>query len=299
MTNDQFPMTTQIPNSNAQQWSLLTNPDYLQHLLHKNGIVPFRSAGQNFLVCEEPVQVILTALEDGSIRVTELGAGLGSLTQALVASGYRVRAIERDERLAHVLPTGMSKKQREKLNLIVGDLREIEWTWDSNYQLVGNIPYNLSGYIMRRLVSLDPTPEQVIIMVQREVGQRLAAQPPDMSLLGLAAQLWGTVYSLLHVPRSCFWPEPAVDSMIVLLIPHREAPPPAQREEILQVAALFFQHKRKQLGGVLKRVFHWSPEDLEQVLSEMGVAAAARPQELSVAQWQNLSLEIRNRKYGK
>lgn len=267
----------------------LTNSDYVQQLLKKHAISPTRSAGQNFLVCEEPVEAVLTALEDAPRRVTELGAGMGPLTQALLSAGFFVRAIERDTALADILASVVGKRFPEQLGLVRGDLREAEWTQAEPYALVGNIPYQLSGYIMRRLVTLEPAPTQAVLMVQREVGARLAAIAGEMNLLGLAAQLWGTPHLLLNVPRTCFWPEPAVHSVIVLLIPREKDIPLVERENVLRVATVFFQQKRKQIGGVLKRSFHQSVDEIETILGPLNLTATARPQDLSVAQWQALT----------
>lgn len=267
----------------------LTDPDFLQALLAKHGITPQHSAGQNFLICEEPLEAILTAMEGSAKLVTELGSGLGPLTAALVGAGYQVRAIERDRQLAAILPTLIPKKLRDKVDLKIGDLQEVAWEWAEPWQLVGNIPYNLSGYILRRLTQLSSPPTQAILMVQREVGERLTAAPPNMNLLGLAAQLWGTLHPLLNVPRSCFWPSPEVDSMVVLLVPHGpEGADEQEREAVLKIAKVFFQHKRKQMGGVLKRDFGLAADRVEHILHAVDLAPTARPQEVSVAQWRTL-----------
>ncbi len=270
----------------------LTDPDYLEQFLSKKGIVPARSAGQNFLICEEPLHAIISTLEDGARSVTELGAGLGPLTQALIGSGYTVRAIERDETLARILADGMGKAHPAQLEVVKGDLRKTRWEWESPWQLVGNIPYNLSGYIMRHLVALEPAPQQAVFMVQQEVGERLAAIPPDGTLLSLAVQLWGSVHHLLSVPRTCFLPSPAVDSVVVLLLPHRDPLPILEREQIMGVASVFFQQKRKQMGGVLKRAYAVSTEQANQILLGVGATAATRPQELSVTQWNALTQQL-------
>jgi 16S rRNA (adenine1518-N6/adenine1519-N6)-dimethyltransferase len=269
----------------------LTNPDFLEQLLQKHGITPEHSAGQNFLVCEEPLEALITAMEGGGPCVTELGAGLGTATAALLAHGYHVRAIERDRHLAGVLGKVIPKPQQANLELQIGDLREAQWHWDEPWQLVGNIPYNLSGYIIRRLTGEAHPPTQAIFMVQREVGDRLAAAPGDMNLLGLAAQLWGSVHLLLQVPRTCFVPAPAVDSALVLLVPHtgEAARSAVTREAILKFAKLFFQQKRKQMGGVAKRNLGWPSERVADVLGRVGIPLAARPQDVSVEQWAALA----------
>lgn len=263
----------------------LTDPEYLEHLLQKNAITPSHSAGQNFLICEEPIEAMLTALEGSATSMTELGAGLGPLTHALLASGYTVRAIERDEKLSRILERGLGTKYPKQLDVVTGDLRQCAWEWDTPWQLVGNIPYNLSGYIFRHLTALASPPTQAVFMVQKEVGERLMAEAGQMNLLGLAAHLWGSVHLLLNVPKTCFLPSPEVDSVVVLLVPHKSVLPLPEREHIMAIASVFFQHKRKQMSGVLKRVFNLTAEDADRILRELGSAATARPQELSVAQW--------------
>ncbi len=273
--------------------SQLTNPEYLESFLQKHSITPTRSAGQNFLVCAEPLEAMMAAMEGAGEVVTELGAGLGTATSALVHSGYNVRAIERDETLAKLLPKELPPALRDKVDLQIADLREVPWEWDQPWQLVGNIPYNLSGYIFRRLTELQKPPTQALFLVQREVAKRLAAMVPDMNLLGLAAQLWGTVHVLLNVPASCFVPPPEVESSLVLLIPHGSAGLPlTQQAAVLNVAKPFFQQKRKQMGGVLRREFNMPPEKVEGILSAVGISSMSRPQEVSVEQWRQLSEQL-------
>lgn len=248
----------------------LTDSATIKKLLLKTGQTPQRSAGQNFLISREVVEATLIAARSGPQRITELGAGLGTLTQALIAAGFTVRAIEQDRALAKILPTSIPPRQRNRIELFVADLRHLDWTWAENYQLIGNIPYNLSGLILRRLTQLTPPPSQVILLLQKEVAQRLAASPPNMHLISLAVQLWGEVQPLLHVPRTCFWPQPQVDSQLVLLLPHANPPRLEQREAILQTAKQFFQHRRKQMG---------------QIMTQLNLPPTIRPQELTITQW--------------
>ncbi|MEK7557414.1 MAG: rRNA adenine dimethyltransferase family protein, partial [Patescibacteria group bacterium] len=229
----------------------LTDTRTLQFLLQKAGVKPQRSAGQNFLICDEVVEATLASLRGGFGRqaapnyVTELGAGVGTLTQALAAQGFYVRAIERDESLVNILQEQLPKKLRERVEIVNKDLRDVDWAQPSHkasagdkaYSLVGNIPYNLSGFIIRKITQLEPAPEAVVLLVQQEVAERMTAAPPAMNLLGLAVQLWGRADRLLSVPRSCFWPEPEVDSSLVVLTPHKEQGlMQAEREKILGVA---------------------------------------------------------------
>jgi 16S rRNA (adenine1518-N6/adenine1519-N6)-dimethyltransferase len=266
----------------------LTDRDYLQSLLTKAGIRPVASAGQHFLVAEEVIEATLMALEHGPKQITELGAGPGALTEALLQHGYHVRAIERDTALAHINEHHLPAKARQSLELIIKDLRDVSWSWPDDYQLVGNIPYNLSGLIIRRITELTPQPNRVVLLVQAEVGERLTAAPPDMQLLSLAVSLWGEAHVLMKIPASCFWPAPQVNSALVLLLPHTANKESDQREDILAFAKPLFQLRRKQLGGSLQKTYQLSSDVVNTVLTQAGVTPEQRPQELTVAQWQTL-----------
>jgi len=272
----------------------LTDVRYLRSRLNRAGIKPRRQAGQSFLICEEVVEATLLALQNGPKQVTELGAGGGTLTLALLEAGFKVKAIERDQALADVLASEVREAKRGELKLIRDDLREIDWSWakeesqDEAYQLVGNIPYNLSGNIIRRVVQLEPKPTQIVLLVQQEVGDRLVAKPPDMGLMSLAVSLWGQADVLLRVPASCFWPQPKVESHLVLLVPKKDGPVGlAEQENVLSLARYFFQTRRKQVGGGLKK--RVGPERAVELLKKAGIDPTSRPQELMVEQWRALA----------
>lgn len=264
---------------------LLTDIHYIQRLLGRQKLKPAHSAGQNFLVAPEVVEATLLAMKGGPLAVTELGSGLGSLTQGLVSHGYRVRAIERDRNLIAILCRVLPRAKYPNLEVEENDLRQATWSQSEPYQLVGNIPYNLSGLILRRITHLEPAPERVILLVQKEVAQRATAQAPDMNLLSLAIGLWGTGAMLFNVGRNCFWPQPQVDSALIILTPDPTAAPIQEREAILKVAKTFFQAKRKQMGGLLQRTHHLPAKKAEETVKKVGITLQSRPQELSIEQW--------------
>lgn len=267
----------------------LTDQRYLTTLLGRAGHTPARSAGQNYLICEEVVDAISAVVTPGPRAVTELGAGIGPVTVRLLGLGKTVRAIERDAALTAILRDHVPAAQRPSLNLQEADLKTVDWTWAEPYQIVGNIPYNLSGYIIRRLTQLEPAPTQVTLLLQHEVGQRLGASPPDFYLLSLAVQLWAHVTPLLSVPADCFWPAPKVSSQLVLLEPAATALPREQREAIIAFAKPLFQQRRKQIKTTLAQAHNLSPSVALELLQRLGVPPTARPQEVTAAQWQELS----------
>ncbi|MEX1112320.1 MAG: 16S rRNA (adenine(1518)-N(6)/adenine(1519)-N(6))-dimethyltransferase RsmA [Candidatus Andersenbacteria bacterium] len=273
----------------------LSDSSVLRDFLDHHKIAPSKSMGQNFLISEEVVESILAVANEGPRLVTELGPGVGVLTQALIESGFEVQAIEKDDDFVKLLPSVVSPKNRGNLHVIHNDLKDVSWSHETEYQLIGNIPYNLSGYIFRILTQLEPAPTQAILLVQKEVGQRATAVPPDMSLLSLAISLWGSAQKVLNVPPNCFWPQPDVHSQVLLLTPHTTPLLPiTEREAVMQFARIFFQQKRKQLGSVMRKAFSLSAQETERIFKKCLISATARPEELTVAQWINVTDQLSN-----
>ena len=282
----------------------LTNPDALQSVLGQHKVRADKSLGQNFLICEEVIQSVLIALEGGPKKITELGPGVGTLTQGLIMSGYHVRGIEKDDDFIHIIPTVLPKNLAQNLELIHGDLKEIEWSWPENigtspsstspagevsarqhWSLVGNIPYNLSGLIIRRLTKMQSAPYRAIFLMQKEVVDRLVTEENNMSLLGLSLGLWGSAQLLLRVPPSCFIPAPSVQSSLVLLTPNPDRLPDEKREEIIAKAKPFFQAKRKQIGTTLKRAYQKTEQEIAVIGEHIHALPTTRPENLTVEQW--------------
>ncbi|PIR74769.1 MAG: hypothetical protein COU35_00630 [Candidatus Magasanikbacteria bacterium CG10_big_fil_rev_8_21_14_0_10_47_10] len=268
--------------------------EQLKPLLVQAGIRPRRSSGQNFLRNGAVFDAAVAALDPHIPRVTELGAGPGGLTVRLLAAGFTVRAIERDRALVAVLSVVVPQTAAAQLTVVPADLREAAWyEGEGDWQLAGNIPYNVSGYILRRMVQLSPA--RAVLLVQKEVGQRLIAGPPRLSLLGLAVQLWGAPRRVRPVPRGSFWPVPAVDSVLVHITPHPSALESAARERILAYARPLFAGRRKQLGGSVRRTLGLDAAAAAAVLAAAGIAPQQRPQEVGVAKWIALASELERR----
>lgn len=263
----------------------LTDPQTIERLLGQHGVIPSRSSGQNFLICAEPLEVAVNLAAEGPGAITELGPGYGPLTLGLLGNGRHVRAIEQDEKLAGILKEITPPELLPRLELQIQDMREADWTWSEPYQIFGNIPYNLSGLVLRRLTQLEPAPHQAVLMVQREVAERLTAGPPDLSLLGLSIQLWGEASIVAQVPATCFWPAPEVSSSLVLLTPSPDRLDMKTREAVLELARAAFQTKRKQLGGSLTKYHNLSREQVAAALKAVSITPNQRPQELTPKQW--------------
>ncbi|MGI6208616.1 MAG: 16S rRNA (adenine(1518)-N(6)/adenine(1519)-N(6))-dimethyltransferase RsmA [Anaerolineae bacterium] len=257
-----------------------------------------KALGQNFLAGKSALRRILLALDlqPGDV-VVEIGAGLGTLTGFLAATAREVVAVELDDDLAHYLaerfrPVGT-------VRLVHGDILDLtpaDLLTDTGepYKVVGNLPYYITSAAIRHVLSWEPTPQVIVVMVQEEVARRIVAKPGDLSLLALMVQLRARAEMVARVPAGAFVPRPKVDSAVVRIVPDpaRRLEPEVE-EHLFELARAGFQQKRKTLVNSLAGVAGMAREDLAQLLQDLGINPSARAQELSPDQWIALARAIR------
>ncbi len=187
-----------------------------KHLLDRYQIEPKKSLGQNFLHDEGLLGRIVAAAElSPDDAVLEVGPGLGALTRVLARTARRVVAVELDGRLLPVLESELSGLGN--VELVHGDVLELDpadW-FAAPYVVVANVPYYITGAILRHLLGGRPRPRRLVLTVQREVAARLTARPPEMSLLAVSVQYYGRARLVSAVKAGAFWPRPEVDSAVV------------------------------------------------------------------------------------
>ena len=249
----------------------LTSPSQVKAWCIDHGFHPNKVLGQNFLVDRNALEAIVdaAALAPGT-RVLEIGPGLGVLTEEMLRRGLAVTAIEKDpvlaDRLAEALgnPSGLTVRAGDALDLIK------DGSCDGFPALVSNLPYQAGTRILLELVQrigVDRTggaalvaaqdaPETVVVLVQTEVAERLAAGPGSKTrgLAGVWAQLDYDVQLVRAVKAACFWPRPEVGSTVVRLVRHHrnDALSPDWRARFRQITKQAFEHRRKQLGAIFK-----------------------------------------------
>jgi 16S rRNA (adenine1518-N6/adenine1519-N6)-dimethyltransferase len=251
-----------------------------------------KSFGQNFLADTSVVRRIIHVAEivPGE-SVLEIGPGTGVLTHALVAAGAKVMAVEAD----HDLIAPLRERFGEKITLIEGDalcLFESQKI-TTPYKLVANIPYNITSSILEHFLTTDRRPSRMVLMVQKEVADRITAKPGDMSLLSVVCQLYADVRRAFNVPRGAFRPIPKVDSAVVVLNlkPNTQNLKPNLESTIALASAGFFA-RRKQLHNNLASAGFASSTRVREVLKELGLPETARAQELSPEMWVELRARL-------
>lgn len=250
-------------------------------------MLPNKNLGQHWLDDQATLDAIcdLAEIAQGD-TVLEIGPGLGSLTSRLLkTTAASVIAIELDLELAAGLEQRLGSDRRFKL--IMGDIRSFNLNdLPTNYRLVANIPYYLSSYLIRLISESANPPSKAVLLVQKEVAERLAAAPGQLSLLGLMAQLYWRVELGPVVRASMFNPPPKVDSQVVILSKRENLVIPAAiKKLLLRIIKIAFAQKRKTLVNSLSAGLGLTKDQVSQILDSCGLNTTARPQELSIEEW--------------
>ncbi len=274
----------------------------VQQLLRKYNLRPRHKLGQNFLVSTPALQAVLDAAElRPTDTILEIGPGLGVLTRELTRRAQCVTAVELDSALASVVRNELSDTQN--LHLHEGDILKLDHASlierhcasARPYKVVANLPYYITSFVLRRLLETEPRPELIVVMVQKEVAERALATPPNMNLLSVAVQLYGSPEMTAAVPAAAFLPRPEVDSAI-LRIRLRSEPlfTDIATERFFEVASAGFGQKRKGLINALSSNLGLQKKDVRVALEGAQIEPLARAQELTLEDWARLCQNLPN-----
>ncbi|HVL53259.1 MAG TPA: 16S rRNA (adenine(1518)-N(6)/adenine(1519)-N(6))-dimethyltransferase RsmA [Vitreimonas sp.] len=271
----------------------------VRRTLRDAGLRARHGLSQNFLADPDVLEAILDeAAPDPGRRILEIGPGLGFLTAALLDAGANVTAVELDRGLARYLRDRFADALAdERLRLVEGDALDQNLTQlvPAPYDVVANLPYHITSPILHRLLGEPPRPERLVLMVQREVGERIAAPAGKMSYLSVFVQYHARVRIALDVPPEAFEPEPAVASAVIVLAPYPEddrLPDPAAEDELWRLVQAGFRERRKMLHNVLVRQLGMPADRIRAVLAAAGIDPDRRPQTLAVGEWLRLREEL-------
>ncbi len=219
--------------------------------------------------------------------VLEIGPGLGTLTSVLLRQAERVVAVEFDEELARKLPGQFPGTNLEVIreDILRYDLSNLP----KGYKVVANVPYYITSKIVQKLMTATNKPAITVLLVQKEVAERLAAEPGDMSILAISAQMFGEVTLGDVVPAILFTPPPKVDSQVVILRTRAEPlVTPESENSFFKFVKAGFSAKRKKLRSSLSGGLGISKEETEAILEKAGISPDARAEDLSIDDWLRL-----------
>lgn len=265
----------------------------IKKICREYNFTPLRRRGQNFLINPSIVERIIREADlNKKDLVLEVGSGLGALTEGIAQQAGQVIAVEIDSRLVAIL----EEKTKEYKNLkiikssILDDLpKKIRLA--NSYKIVANLPFNITGKALRIFLEQREKVKLMILIVQREVAERMVARPPQMSLLSLAVQFYAQAEIIFDIHQSNFWPQPQVESTVIKIIPFQRECSRQQEATFFQIIKKGFSSKRKYLLNNLSKsvIIKKKKEELLDIFYKIDLNPQVRAQELSLEQWLELA----------
>jgi 16S rRNA (adenine1518-N6/adenine1519-N6)-dimethyltransferase len=261
----------------------------VERYLRRHGLAASKGRSQNHLVDGHILEQIVELAEVTPGRqVLEIGPGLGILTGALLDAGASVVAVEVDRRLVGHLQARFEGMGEGRFRLVEANVLDVplEDLVSTPFDVVANLPYHITSPVMHTILGGELRPERFVLMVQREVAERISAPPGGMSYLSVFVQYHATVRVALVVPASAFEPAPSVESAVLVgeVQPRRLSP--ADEEQLWRLVQAGFRERRKMLHNVLPRQLpQVGRERFEVAMATVGIAPDRRPQTLSVEEW--------------
>jgi 16S rRNA (adenine1518-N6/adenine1519-N6)-dimethyltransferase len=270
-----------------------------RQLLREFGFKPKKKLGQHFLIDESVLEHILSAAElsSGDI-VIEVGPGLGILTEGLAKRGARVVAVELDAKLFALLKKRLAAFPDVKivhadiLKVTPRQLLENSFTASElvrGYKVIANLPYYITSPVLSHFLEAQPRPSEMVVMVQKEVGEAIAAAPGKMRLLSVKTQFYSQPTIMAYVPAASFYPPPKVDSAILRLDVYSQPP-----IEVSDIASFFdivmhgFSAPRKQIRNSLAHSLEMPPSQVASLLEKAGIETKRRAETLRLEEWRKL-----------
>lgn len=262
---------------------------------------PKKSLGQNFLTSGKAVFEIVTAGEivKGE-SILEIGPGKGALTEEILKAGAKLTVIEKDKELIPYLEEKFSKEIKDKnLKIIEGDVLDLEieeiFKKNEKYKLIANIPYYITGAIIERFLSIKKKPEIMVILVQKEVAERIVARDKKESILSLAVKFYGIPKLIYKVSAGSFFPKPKVDSAVLKITLNKgNNERDSLESEYLNIMKKSFAHKRKMMLGNLKKEM---PEiKWEEIFNKLKIDIKVRSEDLTQKDFINIAREVKRKK---
>ena len=257
---------------------------FIHELCEQYGIRPSKFLGQNFLISEKVLNRIIEKAElKKTDIILEVGSGLGVLTQKIFPNVSRVVAVEKDRKMVEILDDRF--ESIKNLEIIEGDILKFDpaEVGLKKYKIIANLPYNISSKFLEKFLAMENAPSEMILMFQKEVGEKLCAKPGDMSVLSVATQFYSDPEVLFQVANTKFFPIPKVSSAIVRLRLKKEKTE-INTKEFFKIVRAGFLNKRKKLRNNLKSLY----SEIDSILEKSKLNMDVRAEALSMDDWVRL-----------
>ncbi len=259
---------------------------------------PKKTLGQNFLKSQEALNKMCSIgeISDKDI-ILEIGPGKGALTEKLLQKSKKVIAIEKDHDLIKILEEKFSKEIiNNKLEIIEGDCLDFDLNQNlknEKYKVIANIPYNITGAIFKKFLSTNNQPERMIVLVQKEVAERIVSRDNKESILSLSVKIYGTPKYIMKVHKRFFSPEPKVDSAIIAVTNISKDNLKKEKDEknFFNIIKAGFAHKRKVLRKNLE-ILNIKNEEIDNIFKELKIDPKSRAEDIKIDKWILISSKL-------
>lgn len=266
----------------------LCQPRTMRALLRQVDLRLSRKLGQHLLADPDVLRTMMGRVRQGDhAQILEIGPGLGSLTVCLAEVAQRVVTVEIDARMLAVLDATLAfHTSVETVHADAVAFDPQPYFGETPYTLAANLPYSVATPVIRQLVAHPAGPQRMVVMLQREVAERVCAAPGEMSYLSLLMQTYGETGRLFDVSARAFYPPPKVDSAVVE-VNRRAEPyyPLAAIDDVLRLARAGFSQRRKQVHNSVRSLLRIDDEHMVWLLDQADIEPQCRPQELSLDAW--------------
>jgi len=267
----------------------LTSKRVVKGLIRKYQAPPSKKLGQNFLIDKGVVKkIIKSANLRKKDNVLEIGPGLGTLTQEIAKKAKKVIAVEKDPKMIGILKETL--KNFKNVKIVQEDILKISNSQFliSNYKVVANLPFYLTAPVIRKFLEAKNPPKEMILMVQKEVGQRICAKPPKMSILAVSVQFYAKAEIISWVSKKSSWPQPKVDSAIIKITPKKPTIKLGLVDLFFKVVKAGFSQPRKQLINNLSKKLKMDKEKVKNWLLKNTIEPKQRAETLTIKDWLKL-----------
>lgn len=268
----------------------LTLKKNVKNLLNSYRINISKRLGQNFLIDKTTIKkVIKTADLQPTDIVLEIGPGIGTLTKEIAKKVKKVIAVEKDPGIYKVLKETL--KDFKNIKIIQGDILKIKdlRLKIKDYKIVANLPFYLTSPFIRKFLESEYPPKEIILIIQKEVAQRICARPPKTNLLAVSIQFYAKPKIISHISKKSFWPSPKVDSAIIKIIPHKNKFDVKLRERFSKIVKAGFSQSRKQLANNLSKRLKLNKEQVKTWLLKNNIQPHQRAETLNINGWIKLT----------
>ena len=257
-------------------------------------IKPIKRLGQNFLIDKQVIKkVIQTANLQTKDVVLEIGPGTGALTQEIAKRVKKVIAVDEDINMCKILKQAI--RDFKNVEIIQADILKILNSkfliLNSKYKVVANLPFYITAPTIRKFLESKNPPKEMTLIIQKEVAQRICANPPKMSILAVSVQFYANAKIISYISKKSFYPVPKVDSAIIKIIPRQFRVPDSRQfcERFFRIVKAGFAHPRKQLANNLSKMLKLDKKELSSLLLKNNIKPTQRAETLSIKDWIKLS----------